>query len=165
MNIRFPSDARFAYGSAFAWREAPVRQQSAGQAIPAEDIQAGGGATPKIPAKGECQTCKRRKYMDVSGDSTVSFQTPTTLSPQEAEVAVRSHEQQHVVHEQARAREQGRKVVFQDVSIHYTVCPECGRLVVAGGQTVTVTRQAQTYSPSGPSRSGSGTGELVDARM
>jgi hypothetical protein len=165
MDIRLQSDARFAYGGAYAWREAPLRLQEAGQNTPSREIQAGGEKTPVVSGSTECQTCKRRKYLDASGDSTVSFQTPTTLSPQAAEVAVRAHEQQHVVHEQARAGEQGRKVVFQDVSIHYTICPECGRMVVAGGTTVTMTRAAQTYNASGPSRSGPTTGKFVDARI
>jgi hypothetical protein len=34
------------------------------------------------------------------------------------------HEQQHVAHEQAKAAEDGRKVVFQSVTIHTAICPE-----------------------------------------
>jgi hypothetical protein len=90
----------------------------------------------------DCQTCKERKYKDVSDDSSVSFQTPTKLSPGEAEGAVRAHEQQHVSHEQADAKQEGREVVSQNVVIHYDVCPECGRVYVAGGTTTTVTRNA-----------------------
>jgi hypothetical protein len=88
----------------------------------------------------ECQTCQRRKYKDVSDDSTVSFQTPTKLTPGAAESQVRAHEQQHVTHEQARADKQGRKVVAQSVAIHYAVCSECGKSYVSGGTTTTVTK-------------------------
>ena len=88
----------------------------------------------------ECQTCQRRKYKDVSDDSTVSFQTPTRLTPGAAESQVRAHEQQHVTHEQARADKQERKVVAQSVAIHYAVCSECGKSYVAGGTTTTTTK-------------------------
>lgn len=88
----------------------------------------------------ECQTCQRRKYKDVSDDSTVSFQTPTRLTPGAAESQVRAHEMQHVTHEQARADKQERKVVAQSVAIHYAVCSECGRSYVSGGTTTTVTK-------------------------
>ena len=142
-----------------------MRLQQSKQSASAREVQAGGEKTAEIGGKKECQTCKGRKYQDVSGDSTVSFQTPTTLSPAVAEVAVRAHEQQHVVHEQANAREEGRKVVFQQVSIHYSICPECGRMVVSGGTTTTVTKAAKGYTPTKPSGSGQAVGTLVDARM
>ena len=88
----------------------------------------------------ECQTCRNRKYVDRSNDPGVSFQSPTSVSPAAAEGAVRAHEQEHVSHEQAKAAEQDRRVVFQAVSIQYGICPECGRSFVAGGTTTTVTR-------------------------
>ena len=102
--------------------------------------------SPGVEGKGsvsgsyECQTCQRRKYKDVSDDSTVSFQTPTRLTPGAAESQVRAHEMQHVTHEQARADKQERKVVSQSVAIHYDVCSECGRSYVSGGTTTTVTK-------------------------
>lgn len=89
---------------------------------------------------GECQTCKNRRYQDRSNDATVSFQAPTRLAPGAAEGAVRAHEQEHVSNEQARAAEEGRRVVSQTVSIQYAICPECGRSYVAGGTTTTVTK-------------------------
>jgi hypothetical protein len=96
----------------------------------------------KRPADGECQTCKERRYKDVSDDSTVSFQTPTKLDRTEAAYAVRAHEQQHVSHEHAKAEREGREIVSQNVVIHYAVCPECGKVYVAGGTTTTATRDA-----------------------
>jgi ferredoxin-like protein FixX len=96
----------------------------------------------KRPADEECQTCKERRYKDVSNDSTVSFQTPTKLDRGEAAYAVRAHEQEHVSHEQAKAEREGREVVSQNVVIHYDVCPECGKVYVAGGTTTTATRSA-----------------------
>lgn len=88
----------------------------------------------------ECQTCKNRRYVDRSNDATVSFQSPTRISPGAAEGAVRAHEQEHVSNEQAKASEKGQRVVFQSVSIQYSICPECGRSFVAGGTTTTVTK-------------------------
>ena len=87
----------------------------------------------------ECQTCKSRKYVDVSGDPSVSFQAPTSLSPGEAMHAVPAHEREHVRNEQAKADSEGRRVVSQSVTIHTSVCPECGVVYVSGGETRTVT--------------------------
>ena len=93
--------------------------------------------------EGECETCKRRKYQDGSNDPGVSFKSPTNLSPQEAASAVRGHEQEHVVREQAAAEREGREVVRQSVTIKTDICPECGRVYVSGGETETVTAEKQ----------------------
>jgi hypothetical protein len=125
---------------------------------------AGSDGAAAVGRSGECQTCKRRKYSDRSSDPTVSFQTPTSLSPEQASTAVRAHEQQHVVHEQARARENGQRVVSQNVTIHSAICPECGRSYVSGGTTTTTTKPADNgngYSSSGASGSNA-SGALVD---
>lgn len=78
--------------------------------------------------------------MDRSNDPTVSFQTPTHLSPGQAQGAVAAHENEHVVHNAANA-EQNDMVAHSSVSLHYAICPECGRMYVAGGKTTT------TFSP------------------
>ena len=88
----------------------------------------------------ECQTCKRRKYVDVSNDPGVSFKAPTSVSPGAEAMAVSAHENQHVANEQGKAMRQGREVVYQTVQVYTGVCPECGRVYVAGGKTTTVTR-------------------------
>lgn len=88
----------------------------------------------------ECQTCKNRKYQDGSDDSGVSFQTPTRVDPKAAGVAVRSHEQEHVSRNQAKADREGNEIVSQSVTIHTGICPECGKVFVSGGTTRTVTR-------------------------
>jgi predicted RNA-binding Zn-ribbon protein involved in translation (DUF1610 family) len=87
----------------------------------------------------ECETCRNRQYQDRSNDPTVSFQTPTRVSREGAYEAVVAHENEHVQHEQARAQATGRKVVYQQVTVQMSVCPECGRVYVAGGETVTAT--------------------------
>jgi hypothetical protein len=38
-----------------------------------------------------------------------------------------------------KAMQEGRKVLFQSVQIHTSICPECGRVYVSGGKTTTVT--------------------------
>lgn len=84
----------------------------------------------------ECQTCASRKYKDQSSDPSVSFQTPTQLSPAEAALAVAAHENEHVVHNSAQAERNGQ-VAHSTVTISYAVCPECGRIYVSGGKTQT----------------------------
>ena len=89
----------------------------------------------------ECETCKKRKYQDVSNDPSVSFKAPTSLAPGSEGMAVASHESQHVANEKGKATRNGREVVYQSVQVYSAVCPECGRVYVAGGKTTTVTRE------------------------
>ena len=84
----------------------------------------------------ECETCKNRKYQDGS-DEMVSFKSATHISPQSAASAVRSHEQEHVANAYKKAAQNNGKVVSANVSIHTSVCPECGRSYVSGGTTST----------------------------
>jgi hypothetical protein len=86
----------------------------------------------------ECQTCKSRKYVDVSDDPSVSFQSPAHIGPGQAAASVMSHEHEHVSHEQARAEKDDRKIVSQTVSLSMSTCPECGRMYVSGGVTHTI---------------------------
>lgn len=97
----------------------------------------------EIMKEGECQTCKKRKYQDGSNDPGVSFKTPTNVAPEQAAAAVRGHEQEHVVREQAKAQREDREVVSQSVTYHTAICPECGKVYVSGGTTRTSTRAVQ----------------------
>ena len=97
----------------------------------------------EIMEENECQTCEKRKYQDVSDDAGVSFQTPTELSPERAASAVRGHEMEHVVREQAKADQEGREVVSQTVTYQSAICPECGKAYISGGTTTTTTRAEQ----------------------
>jgi hypothetical protein len=92
----------------------------------------------EIGEVGECQTCANRKYVDGSDDPSVSFKSPTRLDPHRAAASVYSHEREHVSHERAAAEREDRKILRQSVSIHTGICPECGRVYVSGGETVTV---------------------------
>ena len=95
------------------------------------------GALEALDPQGACETCKNRKYVDQSNDASVSFQTPTNISPSMAGAAVAAHEQEHVRNEQANAQREGREIVNQSVSLTYATCPECGKHYVSGGTTRT----------------------------
>lgn len=101
----------------------------------------------------ECQTCKNRKYQDGSNDPSVSFKTPTKLSPERAAYAVRAHEAEHVAHAWAQAQREDKEVVSQSVTYHTAICPECGRTYIAGGNTRTTFRSApETYEAEPPKK-------------
>lgn len=96
----------------------------------------------------ECQTCKNRRYQDDSDDSGVSFQSATRVASSAADMAVRSHENEHVVRNRNKAEQNGMKIVSQSVTIQRAICPECGRVYTAGGVTRTkmVTDTSDRYS-------------------
>ena len=87
--------------------------------------------------KGECGTCAGRRYVDKSDDASVSYQTPTKLSPSTAALSVGSHEREHVANERAKAEREEREIVNQTVSIKYAICPECNIMYPSGGVTRT----------------------------
>ncbi len=112
----------------------------------------------------ECTTCATRTYQDESDDSGVSFQSPTRLSPERASSAVRNHEQEHVVREQASAEKENKEIVSQSVRIFHSTCPECGTSYVSGGVTRTTTsekKQMQAEAYQGPIQEKT-IGNLVD---
>ena len=94
----------------------------------------------EVMEEGQCQTCKERKYQDGSNDPGVSFKTPTNIAPEQAAAAVRGHEQEHVVREQAKAQRENREIVSQSVTYHTAICPECGKVYISGGTTRTSSR-------------------------
>lgn len=116
-------------------------------------------------AEGECQTCANRKYQDGSNDPGVSFKTATKLSPEEAATAVRSHENEHVVRNQAKAEREGREVVSSSVTLHTAICPECGDPYISGGTTRTVTRAADQQPNPMEERFNAGQKEEVKGRF
>lgn len=128
MRIQYGDDAAKAGPQAL---DAPLKGEQ-GEPAGVEGIQ-------KTVEEGQCQTCKERKYQDGSDDAGVSYQTPTHIDPDQAPAAVRGHEQEHVVREQAKAGREDRKVVSQSVNLHTDICPECGRVYVSGGTTRTTT--------------------------
>ncbi len=121
------------------------------QAQGAEKSQDGNGEKQKVGVEaaqaaveeGKCQTCEERKYQDESDDMGVSFQAPTNIAPEQVAAAVRGHENEHVVREQAKAQQEDRRVVSQSVTLHTDICPECGKVYISGGTTRTVTAAEQ----------------------
>lgn len=99
----------------------------------------GAEGVQKAAEEGKCETCEKRKYQDGSDDPGVSYQTPTRIAPENAASAVRGHEMEHVVREQAKAQREDRRVVSQSVTLHTDICPECGKAYISGGTTRTVT--------------------------
>lgn len=95
----------------------------------------------------ECQTCKNRTYQDRSNDPNVSFKAPGHISPESAGAVVRAHEQEHVSHQQSAALRDGGRVISQSVRIFTSVCPECGKVYVSGGETRTVTATVVENQP------------------
>ena len=87
----------------------------------------------------DCQTCAKRKYQDGSNEN-VSFKSAAHISPEAAASAVRAHEGEHVSNAYTSAAQKGGKVISASVSIHTSVCPECGRTYVSGGTTSTQIR-------------------------
>lgn len=129
MRIQYPEQA----GAASAASENPEKLSGEKENVSeAENVG-------KIGEEEKCQTCENRKYQDGSDDMGVSFQTPTRIAPEAVASAVRGHEQEHVVREQAKAEREGRRVVSQNVTLHTGICPECGEVYISGGTTRTVT--------------------------
>ena len=77
----------------------------------------------------------------------VSFKSPAHISPESAGAAVRSHEQEHVSNAYKKAAMNNGEVMRASVSIHTSVCPECGRSYVSGGTTST---QIKYYNEENP---------------
>lgn len=87
--------------------------------------------------KGECQTCKNRKYVDGSNESDVSFKTPGHIDPGSSAATVMSHEREHVANAVAEGNKANKELVSATITLHTSVCPECGRVYVSGGTTHT----------------------------
>lgn len=85
----------------------------------------------------ECQTCKKRKYVDGSNESDVSFKAPGHIAPGQSYATVMSHEQEHVSNARQKASGENARLISATVSLKLGVCPECGRTYVAGGTTNT----------------------------
>lgn len=95
----------------------------------------------------ECETCKNRKYQDGSNEHNVSFKAASHIAPNAAASAVRAHEGQHVSNAYKKAAQDNGKVLRASVTIHTSICPECGRSYVSGGTTNT---QIKYYNEENP---------------
>lgn len=90
--------------------------------------------------KGECQTCKNRKYVDGSHENDVSFKTPTHIDPGASASAVMGHERMHLSNAVAEGNKENKELVSATITLHTSICPECGRVYVSGGVTNTTIR-------------------------
>lgn len=99
----------------------------------------------------ECQTCKKRQYQDGSNDPGVSFKAPGHISPESSGAVVMAHEQEHVINEQINAKQDGRRVISQNVRVFTSICPECGKAYVSGGETRTTTAADPAAQENGSS--------------
>lgn len=97
------------------------------------------GKTGRVQ-KGECQTCKNRKYVDGSNESDVSFKSPAHIDPAVSASVVMGHEREHVSNAIAEGSKANKELVSSSVTLHTSVCPECGRVYVSGGVTHTTMR-------------------------
>jgi len=102
------------------------------------DDKNNGNRTEKTEKKGECQTCKERKYVDGSDEGNVSFKTPGHIAPESSAGVVMSHEKEHVANAKREGNKPGNKLISASVSLKTAICPECGRSYVAGGTTRTL---------------------------
>ena len=98
----------------------------------------GQNRTGKAESKGECQTCKARKYIDGSNEGNVSFKAPGHIAPEASAGVVMSHEKEHVANAKREGNKPGNELVSATVSLKTAICPECGRSYVAGGTTRTL---------------------------
>ncbi len=94
--------------------------------------------TGKAESKGECQTCKERKYIDGSNEGNVSFKAPGHIAPEASAGVVMSHEKEHVANAKREGNKPGNELISATVSLKTAICPECGRSYVAGGTTRTL---------------------------
>lgn len=94
--------------------------------------------TGKAEKKGECRTCKERKYVDGSDEGNVSFKAPGHIAPEASAGVVMSHEKEHVANAKREGNKPGNKLISATVSLKTAICPECGRSYVAGGTTRTL---------------------------
>ena len=112
----------------------------------------------------ECETCKNRKYQDGSNEN-VSFKAATHISPNAAGSAVRAHESEHVSNAYTKAAQNNGKVINASVSIHTSVCPECGRTYVSGGVTNTQIQYSNEENPYQKNRKALDAAYLVGANI
>lgn len=101
-----------------------------------------------------CMTCESRTYVDGSDDPGVSFKSPGRISPEASDAVVAAHEGEHVVNERAKAEQEDREVISQNVRTFKDICPECGKMYTSGGVTHTTTQNKPKYKTESPSIEG-----------
>lgn len=162
MTIGTGYDMLMPYGTYSPGSYANSTPVSYGAAADAFGVKTGGAADAQTPAEKadpdrqkkagrrsspeDCETCRTRKYQDGS-DENVSFKSAAHISPQAAGSAVRAHENEHVSNAYKKAEKGNGEVVSASVTIQTSVCPECGRSYVSGGETNTMIRYSNESNP------------------
>lgn len=103
-------------------------------------------AAGKKSSPAECETCANRTYQDGSNEM-VSYKAPRHISPESSLSKVRAHEQEHVSNAYKKAADQNGKVISANVTLKNSICPECGRTYVAGGETSTQIKYFNEENP------------------
>lgn len=104
-------------------------------------------AMGKKSSPAECETCARRTYQDGSDEQDVSFKTPSKIPQSIAASVVLGHEHEHVANAYEKERNGEGEVKRVSVSLHNDICPECGRVYVAGGVTHTEMTHGEDDKP------------------
>lgn len=109
-----------------------------------------GASTHKAPGRksspAECETCANRTYQDGSDENDVSFKTPSHIPQSIAATVVLGHEHEHVANAYEKERNGEGRVKSVSVRLHNDICPECGRVFVAGGVTHTEMTHSNEHS-------------------
>lgn len=135
---QFQNDADYRTAAFPVYGSTPAEPAAKTGSVSADKTEASGKRTEKAEKKGECQTCKERKYVDGSDEGNVSFKAPGHIAPEASAGAVMSHEKEHVANARREGSKPGNELVSATVSIKTAICPECGRSYVAGGTTRTL---------------------------
>ena len=122
-----PLQTSYTTGGSFATDNEKV------SADPEHQVKPGRKSSPA-----ECETCRERMYQDGSDEGDVSFKAPGHISPEASASRVRAHEQEHVSNAYEKQAKGEGKVLSASVSLHTSICPECGRSYVSGGLTTTL---------------------------
>lgn len=128
--------------NSFLGKAATALSGAAANTVPGNASVIGAEETEKQKATqfNGCATCRARKYVDVSSESDVSFQSAAHIDPAASASVVSSHEREHVANAVQKASKPGARLVSASVRLITSVCPECGRRYVAGGVTNTLIR-------------------------
>lgn len=118
-----------------------IGNENAHPVNPDDAIKTGRRSSPA-----ECETCKNRKYQDGSNEN-VSFKAAKHVSPSASGAAVRAHESEHVSNAYTKAAKDNGQVLSAGVTIQSAVCPECGTVYTAGGETRTVIKYSDESNP------------------
>lgn len=136
------SSARPVEGSASPDAVNPSAKPEEASANPDDVKKAGRRSAPS-----ECETCASRKYQDGSDEGNVSFKAASHISPESAGSRVRAHEGEHVSNAYKKAAQKNGRVLNASVTIHTSICPECGRTYVSGGVTNTKIKYTNEDNP------------------